>query len=68
MYLLSTPRKLNLVCFGDLLFAHLLFLVFFTVEARLPFCFTFEPELLSKVPFYSVIYLPLGPSIIVHPP
>ncbi len=46
MYVLSSPRKRSLLCF--LRFAHLLFLVFFSVEARLHFRCTFELELLSK--------------------
>ncbi len=47
------PHQESEVCCGfwDLPFAHLLFLVFFSMEARLPFCCTFEHELLSKALF-----------------
>ncbi len=59
MYVILTKKAKSVVFLWDLPFAHLLFLVFFSVEARLPFCCTFELELLSKTLFIQASICPL---------
>ncbi len=59
MYVILTKKAKSVVFLWDLPFAHLLFLVFFSVEARLPFCCTFELELLSKTFFIQSSICPL---------